>query len=161
MKKFTIYTILFFSVVACTKYPEGPSFSLRSKENRLKGHWFVTDAQRSYRPVSGGSGQAYNENVTKEYSQNFIRWQFVEEDGELQLNEYSGTGTNNFFTRGCSFSEDNADLYLDSNWDGTDTLNILRLTNSELWLKEVYLEQAGGWSSITYEVTQTTKWKSF
>jgi hypothetical protein len=163
MEKFAFYTILFFSVVGCTKYPEGPSFSIRTKENRLKGHWFVTDAQRSYRLVSGDSGQAYNENVTKEYSQNFIRWQFLEEDGKLLRKQYYGSGTSNYSTSECSFSEDKADLYIESNYQEADTLNILRLSNCELWLRKVYREGdwGGGWSSNIYEVTETIKWKSF
>jgi hypothetical protein len=45
--KLTISALLFIILFGCEKYPEGPSFSLRTKENRLCQEWNLTGVLES------------------------------------------------------------------------------------------------------------------
>jgi len=168
MKYYVIITLVLFTMGACTKYPDGPGFSLRSKENRLKGHWFVKSSEASFKPISG-SGSPYTVSLTKDFADEYLRWQFIKEDGVMTLNVYTGTTTNVDYSGQCNFSDNGEDLYIDfdygwvtSNRD-RDTLNIRRLTNKELWLDQVYYQYGynGANSDTKYEVTVSTKWQSF
>ncbi|MEY2764918.1 MAG: hypothetical protein RLZZ205_1342 [Bacteroidota bacterium] len=164
LRNLIICTMCFLA--SCTKYQDGPGFSFRSKANRLQGHWFVSNAEAVFKPISG-PGAEYTVSLTKDYADQYLRWQFIKDDGVINLNVYTGTTTNIDYTGQCNFSEDGKDLYIDFNdsWGriNRDTLSIKRLTNNELWLDEVSYQN--GYNDTNYDtkyqVTVSTKWKSF
>ncbi len=150
-------------IAGCNKYPEGPAFSLRSKQNRLKGHWYVTDAVAENKPVNT-SIAAQTKNITKQYADTYTRWQFIEEDGELFQRVYQGTGSSFFQTNVCFFSEDSQYVIVENSWNSVnDSLEILRLTNKELWVKSVRRENVflDSGQTVLCDVTETVKWKNF
>lgn len=163
--KWYLFFIIVLSV-SCTKYPDGPGFSLRSKTNRLKGHWFVSSSEAVFKPISG-PGMPYTVSLTKDFADDYLRWQFVQEDGIMSLNVYTGTTTNIDYSGQCNFSDDGKDLYVDFDYGwgqiNKDTLSILRLTNKELWLNQVLYQYGYNGTNMDtkYEVTVSTKWQSF
>jgi hypothetical protein len=152
-------------IAGCNKYPDGPAFSLRSKQNRLIGHWYASDAVVEYKPVDG-TIQGQSENLTKYYAEDYIRWQFLKEDGGLIQKAYQGTGTISYQSNVCYFSEDSQSLIIENNDAmnrSNDTLEILRLSNKELWLKSVdrFVVYNDSLQGVNCDVILTVKWKSF
>lgn len=164
LRNFIVCAMIF--IVGCTKYPDGPGFSFRSKVNRLQGHWFVSNAEAVFKPISG-PGAAYTVSLTKDYADEYLRWQFIKEEGVINLNVYTGTTTNIDYTGQCNFSDDGKDLYIDFDYGwgqiNRDTLSIMRLTNKELWLDQVYYQNGynGTNYDTKYEITVSTRWQSF
>lgn len=107
---------------SCSKYQDGPKFSLLTKKARLEGPWEIesvtvdgTDVTSFYKALLG---------------QNFELE--IEKDGT-----YSSTGT--FPDKGTwTLGEDKDDIrFLSSDPGSTeDSYRILRLTSTEMWLKQ-------------------------
>lgn len=109
-----LIALIIVSNTSCSKYEEGPNFSLRTKKARLAGDWDLVE----YIDADGISTQDTN-------------------DDYISFNR-NGTGTVNYqgytIPGGWEFTDNKRRLrifYLDL----TDTYIILRLTNDELWLK--------------------------
>lgn len=131
-------TAMLFS--SCGKYEEGPAFSLATKKARLTGDWTLKET-------------SYNGVVVENLS-NF---------GEITTITYKkdGTGSNSYTWGGFTvsskleweFSDDKSKLRTrdydsDSNsWNAWEETEIIRLTNKELWTKDVYNE--GVYEGIT------------
>ena len=117
---FFLFSIVVLS--SCSKYADGPKFSLLSKKSRLCGGWVVEKA-------------LYNSNdVTSTYvsivGSNFVLE--IEKDGGYR------TEGPNPDTGKWALGEDKDDVRLTSNAGGsTETsFRILRLKSKELWLKQ-------------------------
>ena len=138
-------TVLNFQ--SCSKYEDGPAFSLRSKTSRLTGEWEVVK-------IDGQSVSRYFEEYFASYlgsSYSFsvnanITWEF-ESDGDISNNlsgsvdiSYSYYGTNYSYSTPLNSTdngewewEDNKEsLDIDWNTAGNVEVEILRLTNDEL-----------------------------
>ena len=120
---FILATGLIFST-SCKKYPEGPSLSLRTKTQRLTGTWTVEKVL-----VNG------NEATLNDYYKSIVV--DITKDGKF-------TYTYTFLTLPgkiegeWKFNDDKSKLMMKENNSSTwDESEILKLTNSEVWLKEV------------------------
>ncbi len=105
-------------VSSCGKYEEGPGFTVLTKKARLAGQWDLTEYTNGSVTVADTGSDIIE--YTKDNT--FI---------------YSGSG---FSLAGTwEFSDDKASIISSTTILGitsTDTSEILRLTNKELWTKE-------------------------
>jgi hypothetical protein len=107
------------SIVACKKYEEGPSMSLRSKKGRVAGTWTVEKA------TSNGT------DMTSFYSGFEMTF---EKDGT-----YSSKFGSNTTTGTWEFIDSKEAIkmtYTSGNQSVSDTTHLTRLTNKEMWSKE-------------------------
>lgn len=111
----TVITVLNFQ--SCSKYEDGPKFSLRTKKARLAGEWEVVRIGNQTYPQGG-----YSLEMT------------FEKDGDFEFN-YS-YGTYSYGYQGdWEFSSDKEDIEV--TFDGqVNTWEILRLTNKEVWFED-------------------------
>lgn len=129
MRTTTITVLLAFAgsiaLSSCSKYEDGPAFSLRSKEERIANTWQVDKAMDSGSDVTNSFDQ---------YQLQMLR------GGEASLAALYSIGELNFEfeTNGTwSLENSNEDLRLDFENDDADrTYEILRLKEEELWLRE-------------------------
>lgn len=100
----------------CSKYPEGPKFSLASKTGRLANTWKIEKA-------TDKNGIDFTSWVSG-YSFEFVKdGKYEETWGSLTVN-----GT-------WAFSDDKESVYITVSTD-IDTMNILKLASKELWFKD-------------------------
>jgi hypothetical protein len=125
--KRVIYALLILvglQLASCGKYEEGPGFSLRSKTGRLAGEWTIEKMT-----VDG-------EDFTAFVAAFITNTEFTK-DGDYIL-----TGTDFFSGTPITekskweFSDDNSKIVLTDADGSKSSMEILRLTNSELWVKE-------------------------
>jgi hypothetical protein len=110
---------------SCSKYEDGPAFSLRSKTERMSNTWRVEKA------MENGS------DVTSDFEQ--YQLQMLSDGGATLAALYTlGDLTFEFQTSGTwSFENKSEDVRLDFENDAADrTYEILRLKEDELWLRE-------------------------
>jgi hypothetical protein len=111
----TVITVLNFQ--SCSKYEDGPSFSLRTKKARLVGDWEVVRIGSENYPSQGYSLEmSFEDNGDFEFKYSYLTYSY----------SYSGD---------WEFSSDKEDIEITV--DGiTDDFEILRLTNDELWFDD-------------------------
>lgn len=113
----TVITVLNFQ--SCSKYEDGPKFSLRTKKARLAGEWEVVRIGNETYPQNG-----YSLEMT------------FEKDGDFEFN-YS-YGTYSYGYQGdWEFSSDKEELEVTIE-NQINTWEILRLTNKEFWFEDEY-----------------------
>ena len=121
---------------SCGKYDEGPGFSLRSKTARLAGEWTIEKMTVD--------GQDFTAFATA-----FITSTEFTKDGDYIV---SGTDWNNLPYEEKSkwaFSDDKSQVVV-TDTDGTkSSMDILRLTNSEFWAKDV--DSTGSVTEVHYK----------
>lgn len=130
MKKLSLLAVVLVTVLtSCSKYAEGPSFTLVSAKSRLANTWTVsaildadgTDMTSTWLP----SGSEWVQEISKEGT-----W------SSTYTYTYSGVTYTDTETGTWAFSDDKLQLYsTDSAGTSSDTSNILKLTTSELWLE--------------------------
>jgi len=121
MKKFIfsgVIALIATAVVSCGKYEEGPAFSLLTKKMRLTGDWtlenYTSDGQDITNFVQAAWGSA--------------EWQ-IEKDGNYHI-------TGNVNENGTwELGEDKDDVFFTPTNGSRDTYRILRLKDTELWLR--------------------------
>ena len=113
-------TLVMMISYSCSKYDDGPFFSLRTKKGRLVGEWELDKV------IQNGQTQS----LDSDYD---IIWEF-ERDGDFeQTLEY---GSYSYGYNGdWEFDDNGEELEIQINGDGTQTFEINRLTNNELWLE--------------------------
>ena len=113
-------TLVMMISYSCSKYDDGPFFSLRTKKGRLVGEWELDKL------IQNGQTQS----LDSDYD---IIWEF-ERDGDFeQTLEY---GSYSYGYNGdWEFDDNGEELEIQINGDGTQTFEINRLTNNELWLE--------------------------
>ena len=113
-------TLVMMISYSCSKYDDGPFFSLRTKKGRLVGEWELDKV------ILNGQTQS----LDSDYD---IIWEF-ERDGDFeQTLEY---GSYSYGYNGdWEFDDNGEELEIQINGDGTQTFEINRLTNNELWLE--------------------------
>jgi hypothetical protein len=113
------------SMSSCSKYEDGPGFSMRSKKARLTGEWKVTEYK-----YQGETQDLDGEEVKFEY----------EKDGSL-TETYTSEGETGVEKGKWDFSNDKETLFV--TYDGesnSDNYTIVRLTNKELWMFSEYTQ---------------------
>lgn len=125
MKKIVALFIVIALVTSCKKYPEGPSFSLRSKTERLSNTWRFTKVLED-----GVDKTSDYQSVFKDYKIT------INKDGTYSIS-YLGFGLLSYTETGnWTFNGDKTSVAFDptsnsnSNWD----LKILKLMETELWV---------------------------
>lgn len=111
----TVITVLNFQ--SCSKYEEGPSFSLRTKKSRIVGEWEVVRIGNETYPQN-----SYSLEMT------------FEEDGDFEFN-YSYGAYSYGYQGEWEFSNDKEDLEVTIE-SQVNEWEILRLTNKELWFED-------------------------
>lgn len=101
---------------SCSRYEEGPGFSLRSVKSRLTGEWEVQEIE-GYDDLDG------------EYIFEF------EKDGDFEAS-YSYYGYSYSENGEWSFEDGKSSIELDWDDGGKEEFEIIRLTNKELWLED-------------------------
>lgn len=121
-----IAAISLFAVTSCSKYEDGPGVSLVPRDERVANTW-------EYDKVFEDG-----EEVTENYDQYEL---YLTSDGDAELDaEYQFGGvTVETSTNGTwEFQNEEENLSLDFEDDDQDnTYQILRLTQEELWLREI------------------------
>ena len=115
--KFLIIPII-LSLVACGKYEEGPSLSLRSKQNRITNNWIEVE-----RVVNGSDSSTQ------------MKCHQFDKDGSF--GPYSEVYPSSGASGTWSLSEDKSNFTLF--WDfeeKSEVFVIKRLTNREIWLEQ-------------------------
>lgn len=112
-------------LAGCKKYDDGPTFSLRSREERVANNW------RIERAMDGGN------DVTSYFDQYELRLT-RDRDATLTASYTLLSIDFNYSTNGTwEFENKSEDLRLDFEDDGADeTYQILTLKETELWLRE-------------------------
>ena len=113
-------TLVMMISYSCSKYDDGPFFSLRTKKGRLVGEWELDKV------IQNGQTQS----LDSDYD---IIWEF-ERDGDFeQTLEY---GSYSYGYNGdWEFDNNGEELEIALNGYGTQTWEINRLTNNELWIE--------------------------
>ena len=111
----TIVTVLNFS--SCSKYEDGPMFSLRTKKARLSGDWEVVRIGNETYPQDGYS----------------IEMEF-EKEGDFSFSYFYGASSYSYNGE-WEFASDKEDLDIIIE-NQVQTFEILRLKNDELWLED-------------------------
>ena len=112
-------------LMGCKKYDDGPTFSLRSRKKRISNTWRIDRAMNGSDDVTSAFDQ-YELRLTKDH------------DASLTAT-YTLFGTDFSFTTSGTWSFENKDedLRLDfEDGDADETYQILRLKETELWLRE-------------------------
>lgn len=126
MKKLIVYAFALFvvavSVSSCGKYEEGPKFTLLSKKARITNAWKFTKSENN--GMDATPDPAYYTLILT-----------LEEDGTAKA-DYTILGVPASDYGNWEFSSNKEDLILIDN-SGTQTLEILKLTNTELKVKQM------------------------
>lgn len=111
---------------SCKKYDDGPTVSLTSRTERVANTWII------------GYAEEDGQNVSSEFNQYEL---FLNSSGDATLDaNYTvfGTTYQDQTTGTWVFTNEEANLKLDFQDDSQDgEYRILRLTNDELWLKDI------------------------
>jgi hypothetical protein len=142
MKKGLLFLSAGMLVLAsCGRYEEGPGFTLRSKKGRLAGDWKVTEITENGSTTVNGeptlpSGYSFDMSFEKDGNFSFSQ----QYPGETADNE-KGT---------WELKDDSLVLVYPNDNNYRESLRIVRMTNSELWLDDTYTDP----SDQSKEVTQ-------
>tara|TARA_B100001564_G_C20566986_1_gene636485 strand:- start:602 stop:1009 length:408 start_codon:yes stop_codon:yes gene_type:complete len=123
INKNTIAALALITIISygCSKYDDGPGFSLRTKKGRLTGEWKLVD-------VNYSNGQSPN---LFDYD---IIWTF-ERDGDFEETYEYGSYSYSFEGE-WEFEDDGEELKISRNIDNyTETFEINRLSSNELWIE--------------------------
>ncbi|MBI48812.1 MAG: hypothetical protein CL850_00785 [Crocinitomicaceae bacterium] len=130
----TILTLVILISYGCTKYDDGPAFSLRTKKARLSGEWELEEYNMN--GVSQLTGSDYN-----------IIWEFERNGDFTQTLDYGSYSYN--YNGEWEFDDNGEELEIQTSY-GTQTWEINRLSSNDLWL-EVTTNNYYGTTTIEYE----------
>jgi hypothetical protein len=116
-------------VSSCGKYEDGPNFSLRSKKARVVGDWNLKTIGSTVLDDN------YGTTVNMEFDKNGSFTQTINYSYGTYNYSYSYAGDWDF-----SSNKEHLLITADGN---TDTLEIKRLTNNEMWLDDDYTDADG------------------
>ena len=126
MKKLIVYSfalsVVAVSISSCGKYEEGPKFTLLSKKARITNTWKFTKSENN--GIDNTPDPAY-----------YTLTLTLKEDGTAKA-EYTIFGVPAIDNGNWEFSSSKEELIL-SDPSGSQTLEILKLTNTELKVKQL------------------------
>jgi hypothetical protein len=123
MKTITCVAAIVLMLGGCTKYENGPDFSVLSKKERLSNNWTVNEA--IHLSGDGGSFQNYYEGYQFNIGQDEKYTLFFRPNG---IGYYTEGGT-------WKLSEDKLSFTTTCSTGGGITYHILRLAHNELWVR--------------------------
>tara|TARA_B100001564_G_C20585272_1_gene645191 strand:- start:459 stop:935 length:477 start_codon:yes stop_codon:yes gene_type:complete len=141
MNKNTLATLALIAIISygCSKYDDGPAFSLRTKKGRLSGEWELDK-------INGQDPDDYYSNSWSVYNNVEITWTF-ERDGDFEacMDAEVQYGYSNY-SYSYSYSDcDDGDWEFEDNGEELElqmngssynqTYEINRLSSNELWLE--------------------------
>lgn len=121
MKHVFVFSLVILVMGACSKYEDGPSFSLKSKKSRLSGEWVVDSYTYN--------GVEMKDTLLNQLGANYVLE--IEKDGVYRTEgAYPDQGT-------WELGEDGDDVRFLSNASGSVEISyrILRLASKELWMR--------------------------
>ena len=122
-------------VSSCGKYEDGPNFSLRSKKARVVGDWNVKSIGSQVLGVQDIGGVQYGYTINMEFDKN---------GSVIQTFNYTYGSYSEAYSYAGDWDFSSNKEYLILTMDGySDTLEIKRLTNKEMWLDDDYTEVDG------------------
>jgi len=122
-------------VSSCGKYEDGPNFSLRSKKARVVGDWNVKSIGSQVLGVQDNGGVQYGYTINMEFDKN---------GSVIQTYNYTYGSYSASYSYAGDWDFSSNKEYLILTMDGySDTLEIKRLTNKEMWLDDDYTEVDG------------------
>lgn len=111
---------------SCKKYEDGPLVSVTPRSERVANTWIIAYAEEN------------NENVSDQYDQYEL---YLASDGNAELDaSYTAFGVEYVTSTNGTWSFQNDDEWLNLDFEDDDqdaTYEILRLTNDELWIKNL------------------------
>ena len=118
----TLVTVMNFQ--SCSKYDDGPAFSLRTKKARLVGEWEVVKV----------SGQSSNQYFGVGYTYNFE----FETDGDFEISvDYSSGGQSYSYSYSGEWEWEDGKETVEITIDGSvEEFEIKQLTNKEMILED-------------------------
>lgn len=127
----TLFLLSFFLLFSCNKYDDGPPLSVRTKKARVAGDWRIDKYIEN--------GMDRTDNYRAQYSDETVTFK---KDGTFSSSATSTTAWGGSTTTdygSWSFVNDEQQLSKKSFSSGepADTMQILRLTNKDLWVKTV------------------------
>ena len=133
---FTFLAITAMMMTSCGKYEEGPVFSLRTKTARLTGYWELV--------------KATEKGITADLSGMKKGYTFIK-GGEMKVTT-SMLGMTSSFKGEWRFDDSKEILetriFEGTEWNEWETAEILRLTNSELWLRDEYTKEGETYTDV-------------
>jgi hypothetical protein len=121
---YSLVILLGLQFASCGKYEDGPAFSLRTKTARLAGEWTIEKIT-----IDGEDFTAF---VAA-----FITSTEFTKDGDYIVKGTDWDGTVYEDKAKWAFSDDKSEVIITDTDGSKSNLEILRLTNSEFWAKEV------------------------
>ncbi|MFT5778190.1 MAG: hypothetical protein ACI837_001146 [Crocinitomicaceae bacterium] len=115
-------TILAVNLQSCSKYDDGPGFSLRSKKARIVGEWDIVQIGSQVFPQNGYS----------------LEMEF-EKDGDFKFT-YSYASYSYSYAGDWEFSSDKEELDLIVDGEIV-SYEIKRLTNKEVWIEDEFNDE--------------------
>ena len=135
-KNLTILTLIILISYGCTKYDDGPAFSLRTKKARLTGEWELEEI------VVNGVSQA----LDSDYD---MIWEFERNGDFTQTMDYGSYSYN--YNGEWEFDDNGEELEIESSYSGINqTFEIKRLSSNDLWL-EISQSSYYGMTTVEYE----------
>ena len=125
MKSTKFFIKVIFSIIgisltlSCQKYPEGPSFSLRSAQDRIAREWEVESIEQNGQDISA----TFSEFSLELQSSGLAKWNYTTSGNSISKEgnwELTDNARNVVFNWGADIEE----------------MNILRLTAKELWVEK-------------------------
>ena len=134
-RNLTILTLVILISYGCTKYDDGPAFSLRTKKARLTGEWELEEV--IVNGVSQTLGSDYD-----------MIWEFERNGDFTQTMDYGSYSYN--YNGEWEFDNNGEELEIQSSYGPSQTFEINRLSSNDLWL-EINTNDYFGMTTIEYE----------
>lgn len=135
-RNITILTLIILISYGCTKYDDGPAFSLRTKKARLTGEWELEEI------IVNGVSQA----LDSDYD---MIWEFERNGDFTQTMDYGAYSYN--YNGEWEFDDNGEELEIESSYSGINqTFEIKRLSSNDLWL-EISQSSYYGMTTVEYE----------
>ncbi len=122
---------------SCGKYEEGPGFSLRSKTARLAGEWSIEKVT-----IDG-------EDYTAFVAAFITNTEFTKDGDYIVTSSDLFSGESAVDKSKWEFSDDKSEVVITDADGSKSNLEILRLTNSEFWAKDV--DSTGSVTEVHYK----------
>lgn len=131
-----LLTLVILISYGCSKYDDGPAFSLRTKKARLTGEWELEEI------IVNGVSQA----LDSDYD---MIWEFERNGDFTQTMDYGSYSYN--YNGEWEFDDNGEELEIQSSYSGINqTFEITRLSSNDLWL-EISMNSYGMTTTVEYE----------
>jgi hypothetical protein len=131
MKKIFYVPLVSVMLIACSKYEDGPDFSILTKKERLSNNWTVSEAIHE-------SGDNAN------FQDSYVNFQFNIGIDKNYTISYKPNGIDNYCEMGTwEFNSDKTHFVTTNASGKTIDYTILRLAKNQLWVR--FSDQGNDW----------------